>query len=35
MDGRTFVVETGEKGKSGEKRIPFNFKDGNFRFRGM
>lgn len=31
LDGKTFVVETGEKGKSGTDKDTLVFKDGNFR----
>jgi len=30
LDGKTFVVETGEKGKSGGDKDTLTFKDGNF-----
>jgi hypothetical protein len=30
LDGKTFVVETGEKGKSGGGKDTLTFKDGNF-----
>jgi hypothetical protein len=33
LDGKTFVVETGEKGKSGGENT-LTFKDGNFRSAG-
>jgi hypothetical protein len=32
LDGKTFVVETGEKGKSGEDKDTLTFKDGNFHY---
>ena len=35
LDGKTFVVETGEKGKSGGDKDTLTFKDGNFRSDGM
>ena len=31
LDGKTFTVETGEKGKSGGDKDTLTFKDGNFR----
>jgi hypothetical protein len=34
LDGKTFVVETGEKGKSGGDKDTLTFKDGNFRSAG-
>jgi hypothetical protein len=34
LDGKTFVVETGEKGKSGGDKDALTFKDGNFRSAG-
>ncbi len=34
LDGKTFVVETGEKGKSGRDKDTLTFKDGNFRSAG-
>ncbi len=34
LDGKTFVVETGEKGKSGGDKDTLTFKDGNFRSSG-
>ncbi len=34
LDGKTFVVETGEKGKSGVDKDTLTFKDGNFRSAG-
>jgi hypothetical protein len=34
LDGKTFVVETGEKGKSGGDKDSLTFKDGNFRSAG-
>ena len=34
LDGRIFVVETGEKGKSGGDKDTLTFKDGNFRSAG-
>lgn len=34
LDGKTFVVETGEKGKSGGDRDTLTFKDGSFRSAG-
>ena len=34
LDGKTFVVETGEKGKSGGDKDTLAFKDGNFRSAG-
>jgi hypothetical protein len=34
LDGKTFVVETGEKGKSGGNKDTLAFKDGNFRSAG-
>lgn len=30
LDGKTFVVETGEKGKSGGDKDTLSFRDGNF-----
>jgi hypothetical protein len=34
LDGKTFVVETGEKGKSGGDKDTLTFKDGNFHSTG-
>jgi hypothetical protein len=34
LDGKTFAVETGEKGKSGGDKDTLTFKDGNFRSAG-
>ena len=34
LDGKTFVVETGEKGKSGGDKDTLIFKDGNFHSTG-
>jgi len=34
LDGKTFVVETGEKGKSGGDKDTLTFKDGSFRSAG-
>jgi len=34
LDGKTFVVETGEKGKSGGGKDTLTFKDGNFHSTG-
>ena len=34
LDGKTFVVETGEKGKNGGDKDTLTFKDGNFRSAG-
>ena len=34
LDGKTFVVETGEKGKSGGEKDILTFKDGNFHSTG-
>ena len=34
LDGKTFTVETGEKGKSGGDKDTLTFKDGNFRSAG-
>jgi len=34
LDGKTFVVETGEKGKSGGEKDTLTFRDGNFRSAG-
>jgi len=34
LDGKTFVVETGEKGKSGGEKDTLTFKDGNFHSAG-
>ncbi|TFH29384.1 MAG: hypothetical protein E4G97_07320, partial [Deltaproteobacteria bacterium] len=34
LDGKSFVVETGEKGKSGAEKDTLTFKDGNFRSSG-
>ena len=34
LDGKTFMVETGEKGKSGGDKDTLTFKDGNFRSAG-
>jgi hypothetical protein len=34
LDGKTFVVETGEKGKSGGDKDTLTFRDGNFRSAG-
>jgi hypothetical protein len=34
LDGKTFVVETGEKGKSGGDKDTLTFKDGNFHSSG-
>jgi hypothetical protein len=34
LDGKTFVVETGEKGKSGGDKDTLFFKDGNFHSTG-
>jgi hypothetical protein len=34
LDGKTFVVETGEKGKSGGDKDTLTFKNGNFRSAG-
>jgi len=34
LDGKIFVVETGEKGKSGGDKDTLTFKDGNFRSAG-
>jgi hypothetical protein len=34
LDGKTFVVETGEKGKSGGDKDTLTFKEGNFRSAG-
>jgi len=34
LDGKTFVVETGEKGKSGGEKDTLTFRDGNFHSAG-
>ncbi|MGZ9137938.1 MAG: hypothetical protein ACXW4K_10840 [Candidatus Deferrimicrobiaceae bacterium] len=34
LDGKAFVVETGEKGKSGGEKDTLTFRDGNFRSAG-
>ena len=34
LDGKTFIVETGEKGKRGGDKDTLTFKDGNFRSAG-
>ena len=34
LDGKTFVVDTGEKGKSGGDKDTLTFKDGNFHSTG-
>ena len=34
LDGKTFVVETGEKGKSGGDKDTLTFRDGNFHSAG-
>jgi hypothetical protein len=34
LDGKTFAVETGEKGKSGGDKDTLTFKDGNFHSAG-
>ena len=34
LDGKTYVVETGEKGKSGGEKDTLTFKDGNFHSAG-